>query len=75
VSTGGVVVGELTAAGVPADLNLDLDPARKYVFATSGYTAQRLVGLNALRGAEQRMLLRDATIQHLKRHGFGSRAT
>jgi uncharacterized protein DUF3500 len=65
-----VVVGELTAALVPPDMKLDLDSTRKYVFATSGYTAQRLVGLKALRGAEQRMMLRDATIQHAKRHGF-----
>lgn len=61
-----VVVGELTAANVPADMKLDLDPARKYVFATTGYAAQRLVALNALRGAEQRMMLRDATIRHLE---------
>jgi hypothetical protein len=69
-----VVVGEIDGARVLPQMGFDIDPKRKYMFATSGYAAQRLVGLKALRGAEQRMMLRDAVIRHLQRHGF-SRAT
>jgi hypothetical protein len=60
----------LEASRLPPNLPLDVDPARKYVFATDVNTARRLVGLKALQGAEQRMMLRDAVIQHVKQNGF-----
>jgi hypothetical protein len=65
-----VVIGELAGARVPAHLKIDVDPARKYVFATTGYAARKLFGLKALLGREPRMMLRDAAIGHVRQHGF-----